>query len=42
MKLIQGKGGIYDIKKDGRLIFSKHATGRFPESDDEIFKLIDA
>ena len=41
-KLIEGGGGIYDIKKDGKLIFSKHALGRFPESDQEVFSLIDA
>ena len=41
-KLIEGKGGVYDIKKDGKLIFSKHALDRFPETDEEVFKLIDA
>ena len=40
-KLIEGSGGIYDIKKDGKLIFSKHALERFPESDQEVFSLID-
>ena len=41
-KLIEGSGGIYDIKKDGKLIFSKHALDRFPENDQEVFGLIDA
>ena len=35
-KLIQGSGGVFDVKVDGKLIYSKRATGRFPE-DDEIF-----
>jgi selenoprotein W-related protein len=34
-KLIEGAGGIFDVKMNGRLIFSKHETGRFPE-DEEI------
>jgi len=39
---VQGSGGIYDIRKNGALVFSKHELGRFPESDEEVFKLIDA
>jgi len=35
VELIRGGGGIYDIKIDGRLVYSKHQTGRFPE-DQEI------
>ncbi len=30
-KLVPGSGGIFDVKLDGKLIFSKHETGRFPE-----------
>ncbi len=30
-KLIEGAGGVFDVKADGRLIYSKHETGRFPE-----------
>ena len=41
-KLIEGKGGVYDIMKNGKLVFSKHQLGRFPESDDELFRLLDA
>jgi hypothetical protein len=41
-KLIEGKGGVYDIKKNGKLVFSKHQLARFPESDDEVFRLLDA
>jgi len=27
---IPGSGGIFDVKVDGKLVFSKHKTGRFP------------
>jgi len=30
-RLIQGSNGIFDVKVDGRLIFSKHQVGRFPD-----------
>ncbi len=39
VKLIEGAGGIFDVKADGRLIYSKHETGRFPE-DAEILALL--
>jgi selT/selW/selH-like putative selenoprotein len=29
--LIKGDDGIFDVVANGNLIFSKHATGRFPE-----------
>jgi selT/selW/selH-like putative selenoprotein len=29
--MIAGKGGIFDVKVDGNLVFSKHKVGRFPE-----------
>ena len=32
--MIEGSGGIFDVKKDGKLIYSKHETGRFPEQDE--------
>jgi len=38
-QLIAGSGGVFDVKVDGRLIFSKKQTGRFPEND-EILKLL--
>ena len=31
-ELIAGSGGVFDVKVDGNLIFSKKAAGRFPES----------
>ena len=30
-KLIAGHGGIFDVKVDGELVFSKHELERFPE-----------
>jgi len=30
-KLIRGGGGIFDVKVDGDLVFSKFRTGRFPD-----------
>jgi len=35
--LVEGGGGIFDVTVDGRLIYSKHATGQFPE-EEEILK----
>ncbi|TNE47251.1 MAG: SelT/SelW/SelH family protein [Deltaproteobacteria bacterium] len=29
-KLIEGSRGIFDVKVDGALVFSKHNVGRFP------------
>ncbi len=31
VKLIGGSGGIFDVHVDGILIYSKHATGSFPD-----------
>jgi|TARA_B100000809_G_scaffold894_2_gene1084 selT/selW/selH-like putative selenoprotein len=39
-ELIGGGGGVFDVVVDGRLIFSKHQTGRFPEPG-EIAGLVD-
>ncbi len=30
-ELIKGRGGVFDVRLDGELIYSKHETGRFPE-----------
>ena len=35
-RLIEGSGGVFDVKVNGKLVYSKKATGRFPEHD-EIF-----
>jgi selT/selW/selH-like putative selenoprotein len=29
---VAGGGGIFDVEVDGRLVFSKHAAGRFPDT----------
>ncbi len=36
-KLIDGSGGVFEVKVDGKLIYSKKATGRFPENDEVFF-----
>jgi len=41
VKLIEGGQGIFDVKIDGQLVFSKYETGRFPEPG-EITKLMKA
>ena len=38
-ELIAGGGGIFDVKVDGKLIYSKRKTGRFPEPDEVIDQL---
>ena len=38
-KLIAGAGGIFDVRVDGKLIFSKHEVGRFPE-DAEVLEAL--
>jgi selenoprotein W-related protein len=39
VELIASSGGVYEVTVDGRLIFSKKKTGRFPEAG-EVLKLI--
>jgi selenoprotein W-related protein len=38
-KLIEGSKGIFDVKVDGRLVYSKHQTQRFPEQG-ELTRLV--
>lgn len=38
-ELIQGRGGIFDVVVDGRMIYSKHKEGRFPEPYEVINQL---
>jgi len=40
VKLIKSGGGVFEVVKDGELIFSKKAVGRFPEHA-EIFMRLD-
>jgi len=32
-ELIPGAGGVFDVTLDGRLVYSKHETGCFPDAD---------
>jgi predicted Rdx family selenoprotein len=41
-QLIAGGGGIFDIARDGGIIFSKGAAGRFPEENEVLQLLLDA
>ncbi len=34
--LIEGSGGVYEVRFNGALIFSKIAIGRFPETEEII------
>jgi selT/selW/selH-like putative selenoprotein len=36
---VKGERGVFDVLVDGKLIYSKHATGRFPD-DSEIVQAI--
>jgi selenoprotein W-related protein len=38
-ELIEGSGGVFDVKVDGKLIYSKHQTGRFPEDEEILSQL---
>ena len=31
---MRGDGGVFDVVVDGTLVFSKHTTDRFPESEE--------
>jgi selenoprotein W-related protein len=39
VEFIKGGGGIFDVKADGRLIYSKHQTGEFPDHKPVLDKL---
>lgn len=38
-QLTPGGGGVFDVSVDGRLVYSKHRTGRFPEPDEVLAAL---
>jgi selenoprotein W-related protein len=40
VELISSGGGVFEVEIDGDLVFSKKATGRFPENA-EIFAAIE-
>lgn len=37
--LVPGSGGIFEVEVDGRVVFSKHDEGRFPEHDEILARL---
>jgi len=39
VKLIESSGGIFDVTVDGKLVYSKHKTGRFPD-EGEVSELV--
>jgi selenoprotein W-related protein len=39
VQLIEGAGGIFDVKLGGNLVYSKHETGSFPDEDELIASL---
>jgi selT/selW/selH-like putative selenoprotein len=38
-KLIKGDNGVFDVDVDGRRIYSKDRTGRFPEDEEVLSQL---
>lgn len=41
VELVKGKGGVFEVSRDGKLLFSKKQLGRFP-TDEEIDALLSA
>ena len=39
-ELIPGSGGIFDVKVDGKLIYSKFETGRHIRDNEEVLTII--
>jgi len=37
--LEKGGGGVFDVLVDGKLLFSKHAAGRFPQESEILEQL---
>jgi selT/selW/selH-like putative selenoprotein len=37
--MTKGSGGVFDVVADGRRVFSKDETGRFPEPGEVVRKL---
>ena len=35
-ELIKGSHGVFDVKVDGKLVYSKDKTGRFPEAGEVV------
>ena len=34
LEIIPSVGGVFEVRKDGELVFSKKESGRFPEWDE--------
>ena len=39
IELVKGDRGVFDVRADGNLIFSKKTVGRFPSAADIISRL---
>jgi selenoprotein W-related protein len=39
VELVASSGGVFEVMKDGKLVFSKKALGRFPKTDEILEKL---
>lgn len=39
VELVQGRGGVFDIRRDGELVYSKKTRGRYP-TDVELDALV--
>jgi len=37
--LVAGSNGVFDVTIDGRLVFSKRESGRFPEVDEILSRI---
>jgi len=35
--MIKGSGGVFEVTVNGDLVYSKKATGRFPEHDEVLY-----
>ncbi len=38
-EMIKSKGGAFEVRRDGKLVFSKLKEGRFPEPEEILSKL---
>lgn len=42
VRLVPGGGGVFEVKVNGKLVFSKKQVGRFPELNELVQALNDA
>jgi len=38
-RLIEGSGGVFEVRAGRKLVYSKKETGRFPENDEVLKSL---